>query len=303
MKENKIIRQISVVLAVLLVWSCATSQRPYLKDYQTKFAPPGTVKIGSNLYYDETENRNLDYLEFMTWIEKVFGANSVEFKSTLIDSLIWNKFSALNLQCLDTFYLQHPSYRDYSVVGITRQQAETYSKWRSDRVFEFMLIGFGEIKFNQNLNKDNYFTIEKYFKGEYNNIKPDTSIHYIPYYHLPNYNEWQLALKYNDSLAKKSSLKCDESKCVEVFPNNENKNNKIPIRPSQGDCVAKHGLYNLVGNVREWSSNDSISFGGSWYDKASIVAKQDTFVTKTANAYTGFRNAFRWVDIREIQKR
>ena len=294
-------QKLLITLPIVLC-SCITMHKPHLSDYQTKFAPPGTVKIGSNLYYDETENRNLDYLEYVFWNKKVFGPESDEYKSALPDTLVWNKLKNWHCKDFDKTYLRHPSNSSYPVVGVAMQQAEAYSKWRSDRVFEFMLIGFGKLKLNQNLNKDNYFTIEKYFKGEYNNIKPDTSVHYVPYYHLPDLNEWKLALKFNDSLVKVGKImKCNEPKCLEVFP--EYGENKCPTRTVHSECAPKGGLFNLIGNVREWSYIDSIAYGGSWYDKPSTVAKQDTFVTKTANAYTGFRDAFRWVDVRDVKKK
>ena len=61
-----------------------------------------------------------------------------------------------------TYYLRHPAYRDYPVVGVSWLQANDFCKWRTDRVNEFVLIREGLLE--QNANQQNEpFTTDAYF--------------------------------------------------------------------------------------------------------------------------------------------
>ena len=48
------------------------------------------------------------------------------------------------------YYLRHPSYRDYPVVGVNWLQATNFCAWRTDRVNEQILIREGIIIPNPN---------------------------------------------------------------------------------------------------------------------------------------------------------
>ena len=78
----------------------------------------------------------------MSWTERVFGKTSEEFKSTLPDTSVWKmkNYTCLTMSVLENYYLRHPMYRNYPLVGISQKQAIAFSKWRSDRVFEYILI-------------------------------------------------------------------------------------------------------------------------------------------------------------------
>ena len=97
----------------------------------------------SSFYMDETEVSNLDYLEYLYWIERVFGEFYPEvYTKALPDTLVWREELAYNEPFVET-YFRHPSYNDYPVVGVNWLQANDYTKWRTDRVNEMILIEKG----------------------------------------------------------------------------------------------------------------------------------------------------------------
>ncbi|MGE0567725.1 MAG: SUMF1/EgtB/PvdO family nonheme iron enzyme [Bacteroidia bacterium] len=151
--------------------------------------PPGTTKISPNVYLDESEISNFAYLEFVLWMKNVFGESSVEFKSVNPDSTKWDKTSVWNLPYFS--YCKHPAYKDLPVLNISLVQARKYSKWRSDRVMEFLLIREGLIKHipSSKIQKDSIFTIESYFTGKYRNISPHPNIKYYPDFEVFNANQ------------------------------------------------------------------------------------------------------------------
>jgi gliding motility-associated lipoprotein GldJ len=100
----------------------------------------------SSFYMDETEVANVDYLEYLFWTYRVFGADYPEvWRKALPDTLCWRDELAYNDPYVE-YYLRHPAYRDYPVVGVNWLQANEYAKWRSDRVNELLLIQKGILK-------------------------------------------------------------------------------------------------------------------------------------------------------------
>ena len=94
---------------------------------------PRRVTVPS-FYIDETEVSNLDYLEYLHWIKRVFGEDYPEvYQRALPDTLVWREQLAYN-EPLVEMYLRHPSYHNYPVVGVSWVQATEYCKWRTDRV-------------------------------------------------------------------------------------------------------------------------------------------------------------------------
>ena len=69
------------------------------------------------------------------------------YKSALPDTLVWRSKLGDNKKYVD-YYLRHPAYRNYPVVGVYWLQANDFCKWRTDRVNEYILIREGIFKFN-----------------------------------------------------------------------------------------------------------------------------------------------------------
>lgn len=172
-----------ITIPMLLIVACTTTRLSSRVSFQELGDPPGTKKISNNLYIDRAEIRNLDYLEFLHWNKSVFGINSDEYRSILPDSNQWSKLN-LDYSSLDLLYSKDPDFRLLSVVGVTNKQAKLFSKWRSDRVMEFILIQYKILKYQPIVSKESAFTIEKYFKGEYCNIKPNPQLQFYPEYKL-----------------------------------------------------------------------------------------------------------------------
>ncbi|CAN5430195.1 gliding motility lipoprotein GldJ [soil metagenome] len=119
----------------------------------------------SSFYMDETEVRNLDYLEYLYWTDRVFIADYPEiFVNALPDTLVWREKLAYNEPYV-LYYLRHPSYRDYPVVGVNWLQASNFCSWRSDRVNEFILIREGILDFAPDQVNEATFNTDHYLAG------------------------------------------------------------------------------------------------------------------------------------------
>jgi sulfatase modifying factor 1 len=165
----------------------------------------------SSFYMDETEMTNHHWLEYLYWLERVFGLDYPEVvKKALPDTLVWRSKLAYNEPYVE-YYLRHPAYRDYPVVGVDWLQANDFCSWRTDRVNEFILIREGILEHYVNQIGEDNFNTDAYFMGQYESGKriegvPDHNPNgtgyrrvkmedgiMLPKFRLPTEAEWEYA--------------------------------------------------------------------------------------------------------------
>ena len=125
---------------------------------------PRRVSI-SSFYMDETEISNYHWCEYMYWVRRTYTDYPMVYKKSLPDTLSWREKLGFNEKYVE-YYLRHPAYRDYPVVGVSWQQASEFCKWRTDRVNEFILIREGILVSNPN-QQNEPFTTDAYMAGQY----------------------------------------------------------------------------------------------------------------------------------------
>jgi formylglycine-generating enzyme len=164
----------------------------------------------SSFYLDQTEVRNLDYLEYLYWLNRVYGTDYPGvYRKALPDTLVWRDKLAYN-EPLVEYYFRHPAYRNYPVVGVSWTQANDYCAWRTDRVNEELLIKKGVLSTDPSQKNENNFNTESYLVGQYeglvNKPLPDLNPNgtgtrkvrmedgiLLPKYRLPTEAEWEFA--------------------------------------------------------------------------------------------------------------
>lgn len=289
-------KAILYILSIVLLSSCINA-----RNYQLKKNPPNGIQISENFYCDQTEITNFHWMEYLHYTGKVFGNNSQKYRAILPDTNVWKQFDTCQIKKVD-FYLRHPIYRDFPVVGITQHQAREYSSWRSDRVFEYLLVKLKIIEENTNPTSENYFTIERFFNNEIPRLK-NTQIEYYPEFRLPNAEERKKALHFSDSIAIFLNDKYYPNEEFSVFPDIHcfiapcNKQNReVTVSVEKNSQFKKYKLIaDLRGNVSEWAFEDGVVYGGSWNDKCEDILKTDSTVNHvTPTAWIGFRNVVEW---------
>lgn len=297
-----------VLTVLFLIVACGSKKNAPLFLGST---PPNGIRIQDNFYCDQTEVTNFNWMEYMLSIKRTYGTYSAEHLATLPDTNVWK--GDTNYRSYPKYYLRHPAYRDYPVVGISQEQAVNFTNWRSDRVFEYLLIREGVFQYDTVHRPEDNFTIEKYFRGEYFGLTPDTSIKYYPDFRLPTFAERAVVLKFADSLKTNYLKNCKGKKCEKCKAYNYWVISAETQPEDYGaDAMASVGagcipykydpIHHLIGNSAEWLDEVGLLAGGSWDDKLDslhTVQIGDSLIDylQEVNAPTrtsGFRNVFEW---------
>jgi gliding motility-associated lipoprotein GldJ len=132
-------------------------------------SPQRRVSIDA-FYIDATEIRNVDYREYIHWLEMVFVSYPEVARNALPDTLAWRKPLGYNESFVE-FYFRFTSYNEYPVVAVSWAQANDYCTWRTDRVNEKALIDRGILEYSVADQKDaDNFNTDAYMAGEYTGV-------------------------------------------------------------------------------------------------------------------------------------
>jgi sulfatase modifying factor 1 len=252
----------------------------------------------SSFYMDETEVANIDYREYLYWIQRVFGESYPEvYRKALPDTLVWREELAYNEPFVEN-YFRYPSYDFYPVVGINWLQANEFCKWRTDRVNEMILIERGIINPTTDQKDENNFNTESYLIGQYEpnvrkNLKDlrtggERRVRFedgilLPTYRLPTEAEWEYAaLGLQGNMASEKDERITDRR---IYPWDGNTVRYQRRNKYQGEILA---------NFKR-GAGDYMGMAGNLNDEAHIPAPVRSFMPNDFGLYNMGGNVSEWV--------
>ncbi|PID88143.1 MAG: gliding motility lipoprotein GldJ [Bacteroidia bacterium] len=250
----------------------------------------------SSFYIDETEVKNVDYLEYLFWLRRVFVDMPQVYQEALPDTLCWRRPLAYNEPYVE-YYFRSPNYYTYPVVGVTWIQASNFCDWRTDRVNEQRLVDKGILRFApEDQSGANNFNTEAYMAGQYDTgverglpsmsgegertVRMEDGI-LLPRYQLPTEAEWEYA-----ALALKGN---SEDSPERIWTHR--------LYPWNGHYLRKDTKRNLgkfMANFKR-GRGDMMGLAGALNDRGSLTVPVDSYWPNDFGLYCMAGNVNEWV--------
>lgn len=251
----------------------------------------------SSFYMDETEVTNTYYREYLYWLRNVYGTDYPEvLRKALPDTLVWRDRLGYNEPYVE-YYLRHPAYNDYPVVGVNWLQASDFCSWRTDRVNEMILVREGILQWDPaNWSNQNNFNTDAYLVGQYEGtvqkLLPDINPRgsgerkvrmedgiLLPKYRLPTEAEWEFA-----SLALVGNTEDELIKERRMYPWNGHY-----VRNDQEANIGR-----MMANYKR-GRGDNMGVSGNLNDNADVTAPVLAYWPNDYGLYNMAGNVSEWV--------
>jgi gliding motility-associated lipoprotein GldJ len=281
-------------------FTMGSTEQDVMDDWNNR---PARVTV-SSFYMDQTEITNFQWLEYLYWVRRAYHESyPMIYANALPDTLVWRSKLGDNEKYVD-YYLRHPAFRDYPVVGVSWLQANDFCKWRTDRVNEYILIREGVFKFNNDQRNENTFNTDAYYSGQYDeaslvnnlqsldpdnmrgkklgqrNVQLEDGI-LLPRYRLPTEAEWEFAASGLIGNLQEGTENIDERR----------------IYPWDGHWVRQDEAQ-FTGQIRAnfvRGRGDYIGVAGHLNDGADVTAPVESYWPNDYGLYHMAGNVSEWV--------
>ncbi|MGV3611633.1 MAG: formylglycine-generating enzyme family protein [Fluviicola sp.] len=247
----------------------------------------GKVDSCQGFFMMKEEVSNFSYKEYLSDLKK--NNKLEEYKLALPDTAKWHNEYAFTDKYVD-YYFNHPAYRDYPVVNVTKQQAQKYCEW---------LTGV----WRKNTGNESIVfrlpTRVEFLKAA-NGTSPERPYAWSSPYLLKSDGQTQcnfLAIGAG-AISRDSTGKfvVQDIEYDYIDISGSSLDGADLTAPVRSFWPNEYGIYNLNGNVAEMISDGNLAVGGDWNSPGYDIRNQSTKKFTEANPMVGFRPVMTFVE-------
>jgi formylglycine-generating enzyme required for sulfatase activity len=209
--------------------------------------------LEENVYISQTEVSNQEYRAFLT-----ATANMPEYAAALWDTSAWSRLLTYNAPFIQHYH-RHPAYDDYPAVNMSQQGAALFCQWltlqynaRPDRAFQQVIIRLPATE-----------EITKAMGRGMGWEGAEQSSGSLPNEQFLNDKGQYTA---NFTIIRQDAIKQDalQPTSPSIDDNPYLRDPAIITAPVTSYRPDAWGIYNLQGNVAEWTTSANVAMGGSY---------------------------------------
>lgn len=289
MKITSLLFTLTLILLTSLTFAPKPNAKSALKVLKgfCEYVPSGNAVIEGDtssvqaFYMSATEITNFQYNEFLWHLKK--NGETEKYEIAKIDTMAWNTaFGNAHMEPMTSHYHNHPAYRNYPVVNISKEGAELYCQWLTE-VYDSLSGGELSLKFRIPT------------RAEY--IRAARGDHHIRTYawggpYVRN-SEGQFLANFVGNGAESITRNKETGKLefiqVDYHELIMHKDNAYLTAQAKSYWPNEFGFYNLNGNVAEMISDGNIAVGGSWYSPGYDIRNESVEDFNEPHPTVGFR--------------
>jgi sulfatase modifying factor 1 len=290
----------------------------YVPSMSFNYREADTLLINDALVFTNTYSMKGFYMfpyevsngQYVAFINDLKLANDSIWKISMPDTMVWREKMAYN-DAYTEWYLRHPAYANYPVVGITQKQCILFCDWLTKKYNNNPERKYKKVKFRLP-TKYEWYAAAVYKKQVNNKEKKHIGIY------DDNLFPWNGSyLRNKEGICRANYKMMDETSIHREFDTitavygekiirqkyvcepgiymgiagslNDAADITAPVNSYWPNDL---GIYNMAGNVEEFVSEYGITKGGSWRDPGYYLRNTviETYQTKNeATSSRGFR--------------
>ena len=286
----KILQWTILALSATIAMSFISGKKPSLKLAMKNlkdicvYVPSGITLIERDtvaiqgFYISQGEVTNLQYREFLADLKRKGEVD--KYNTAKVDTMLWKTEFNWENNAYAEHYHDHPAYDNFPVVNISKEGAELYCEWLTEK-YDSLSNGELKLKFRLPLHAEwiraarGSLLLSSYtWGGPYlRNSKGDYLANFL------NYGSENITR--NEETGK---LEITTKDVGYTFGDHAD-----VTAPSISYNPNEFGIYNMNGNVSELVSDKNIAVGGDWRSPGYDIRINSAKLYKGASVTVGFR--------------
>lgn len=232
---------------------------------------------------------------YLSYLQQLKSENETAYQQALPDTLVWRMPLAFNEKYVD-YYLRHPAYSDFPVVGVTYAQCIRFCEWLTKQYNADPKRKFQQVVFTLPDSIQREYAAyggltHAIFPWEGQYMRNSKGLYMANFLKIDEAGIQRMTINQQTEQGIQKRDYLISTRITREFSGNLDDYADITV-PVKSYFPNGYGLYNMAGNVEEFILGESKTMGGSWRDPGYYLQNSVTEThdpKKSASSERGFR--------------